>query len=59
MDGVIVNMFATNGVNLMFATNGVNLMFATNGVDLGSSPCRVKPKTLTLVFVASPLSIQH
>ena len=26
---------------------------------MGSSPDRVKPKTLKLVFVASPLSTQH
>jgi len=26
---------------------------------MGSSPCRVKPKTIKLVFVASPISTQH
>jgi hypothetical protein len=26
---------------------------------VGSSPGRVKPKTIKLVFVASPLSMQH
>jgi len=26
---------------------------------MGSSPDRVKPKTIKLVFVASPLSTQH
>jgi len=26
---------------------------------VGSSPGRVKPKTIKLVFVASPLSTQH
>jgi hypothetical protein len=27
--------------------------------DVGSSPGRVKPKTMKLVFVASPLNTQH
>ena len=26
---------------------------------MGSSPGRIKPKTLKLVFIASPLSMQH
>jgi hypothetical protein len=28
-------------------------------VDMGSSPGRVKPKSIKLVFVASPLSTQY
>ena len=34
-------------------------MLTLNVVDLGSSPVRVIPMTLKLVFVASPLSTRH
>ena len=34
-------------------------MLASNAVDRGFEPDRVKPKTIKLVFVASPLSTQH
>ena len=32
---------------------------ASSAVDCGFEPVRVKPKTIKLVFVASPLSMQH
>jgi len=32
---------------------------ASSAVDRGSSPGQIKPKTIKLVFVASPLSMQH
>jgi hypothetical protein len=34
-------------------------MLASSVVDRGSSPGRVKPKSIKLVFVASLLSTQH
>jgi hypothetical protein len=34
-------------------------MLALSAIDRGSRPCRVKPNTIKLVFVASPLSTQH
>ena len=34
-------------------------MLALSAIDRGSRPCRVKPNTIKLVFVASPLSMQH
>jgi hypothetical protein len=34
-------------------------MLASSVVDLGSSPSRVKPKTIKLVIVTSPLSMQY
>ena len=34
-------------------------VFPSSGVDLGLSLDRVKPKTIKLVFAASPLSTQH
>jgi hypothetical protein len=32
---------------------------ASSVVDRGFEPCQVKPKTIKLVSVASPLSMQH
>ena len=34
-------------------------VLASSAVDRGFEPDRVKPKTIKLVFVASPLSTQH
>ena len=34
-------------------------VLASSAVDRGFDPRRVKPKTITMVFVASPLSTQH
>ena len=34
-------------------------VLASSAVDCGFEPDRVKPKTIKLVFVASPLSTQH
>ena len=34
-------------------------MLASSAIDHGSSPDRVKPKAIKLIFVASPLSTQH
>jgi hypothetical protein len=34
-------------------------VLASSAVDRGSSPGRVKPKTIKLVFVASPLSTRY
>jgi hypothetical protein len=34
-------------------------MLASSAVDRGFDPGRIKPKTIKLVFVASPLSTQH
>jgi hypothetical protein len=34
-------------------------VLASSAVDRGFDPDRVKPKTIKLVFVASPLSMQH
>ena len=34
-------------------------VLASGVVDRGLNPGRVKPKTIKLVFVASPLSMQH
>ena len=35
------------------------IMLTLSVIDLGSSQSLVKPKTIKLVFVASPLSMQH
>jgi len=32
---------------------------ASRAVDCGFNPCWIKPKTIKLVFVATPLSVQH
>jgi hypothetical protein len=37
-------------------TGGVIALYVVDLVDLGSSPGQVKPKTITLVFIASLLS---
>jgi hypothetical protein len=34
-------------------------VLASSAVDRGFDPDPVKPKTIKLVFVASPLSMQH
>jgi hypothetical protein len=34
-------------------------VLALSAVDRGFEPSRVQPKTIKLVFVASPLSMQH
>jgi hypothetical protein len=34
-------------------------VLASSAVDRGFKPRSVKPKTIKLVFVASPLSMQH
>ena len=34
-------------------------VLASSAVDRGFEPRSVKPKTMNLVFVASPLSMQH
>jgi hypothetical protein len=34
-------------------------VLASSAVDRGFDPDQVKPKTIKLVFVASPLSMQH
>jgi hypothetical protein len=34
-------------------------VLSTSAVDRGFDPGRVKPRTIKLVFVASPLSTQH
>ena len=34
-------------------------LLASSSVDRGFEPGRVKPKTIKLIFVASPLSAQH
>ena len=34
-------------------------VLASSVVDRGFEPGRIKPKTIQLVFVASPLSTQH
>jgi hypothetical protein len=36
-----------------------SLIQQSSGVDLGSNPDRIKPKTMKLIFVPSPVSMQH
>ena len=44
---------------LKLAQDYDNINYASNAVDRGLSPDGVKPKTIRLEFVASPLSTQH
>ena len=44
----------------LIETGGVMVsMLALHAGDQGSNPGQVKPKTLKLVFAASPLNTQH
>jgi hypothetical protein len=49
-----------NNQNIYNRIGGVIVsLLATSAVDRGFEPGRVKPKTMKLVFVTSPLSTQH
>jgi hypothetical protein len=45
---------------MLYQNGGVMVsVLASSAVECGFEPDRVKPKTIKLVFVASPLSTQH
>ena len=53
-------------IHVCYISNKVNgvggvmvSVIASSTVDRGFEPTRVRPKTIKLVFVASPLSTQH
>ena len=56
---VMVSVFASSEVDRGFIGAVMVSMLASSVVDRGFNPCRVKPKTIKLVVVASLLSTQH
>lgn len=47
-------------ISLLYRIRGVMVsVLASSMVDLGSRPVRVNPKTISLLYVASPLSTYH
>jgi hypothetical protein len=49
-----------NVMQMLYQNGGVMVsVLASSAVECGFEPDRVKPKTIKLVCVASPLSTQH
>jgi hypothetical protein len=56
---LMVPLTLTNLIKINRISGVMVNVLALSAVDRGFEPDRVKPKTIKLVFVASPLSMQH
>ena len=57
ISGVMVSVLASSAVDRGFISGVMVSVLSLNAVDRGFD--RIKPKTIKLVFVASPLGTQH